>query len=188
MRLALVALLVPLTAACSTYTTWRFGPTPQEHQILLEGERLPLARAQISCLGIVDDEQDGEPRMRFRLRLENPRAAPLQLSLASFELVDAELTLFPAPSVRVLAPPEDADAERELAQAASILVEVRFAFPRETTPMRLDLSGLRLRWGVSADGEEFTASAGFQKVGPIYVVDPYYPYVFGVYGRADDGW
>ena len=77
LRTALIGLtLAAALTGCRSLSSYHFGPSPQAHELALEGQVTPLARAQISAQGFAESG-DGIV-MLFRLRLTNPETPGLR--------------------------------------------------------------------------------------------------------------
>ena len=79
-----------LAPACSSYTSYRFGPALQDVLVRTNDGSEVIASALVSSRGIAS--HDDRYEVRFRLRLQNQRPGPLVVVGA--ELVDANLNSF----------------------------------------------------------------------------------------------
>lgn len=77
-----------LAGACRTLPDLRLVPPVQDTELRAEGGPAE-ARTVLAWRGL--DDEDGAPRFRFRLRLENAGDTPFTLVPAEFELLDATL-------------------------------------------------------------------------------------------------
>jgi len=141
---------------CRSLSSYHFGPSPQAHELALEGQVTPLARVQISALGFAEASSGGAIELRFRLRIENPATAGLRLHRGCFSLVDGTLAPFGEPWFRSV--PGD-----EIARGGTVLVDVAFPLPHRKQPADLDLTGLVLTWGVRTDEQEYVTTASFEE-------------------------
>lgn len=172
----LLALCAAVLASCESLSDYRFGPSPQTHELALQGRDTPIATAQISARGILNNDGRGL-EMRFRFRVTNPGETPLEIRPGSFELVDGALRAF-GPAALVGHPPGEALV---LGPHETTVFDVSFPFPEGAGLHDMDLTGLGLRWGVVSDGKERLANARFELRTPYYGYYPYYPY-YGYWG------
>ena len=98
-RPALLALALPAALACagcaSKYGYYNdYGPRPMHVVVDQEGEPRPIARADLTVVGVRRAE-DGHPEeVHARLRLESRCEDPIELAPDRFELLSAELREF----------------------------------------------------------------------------------------------
>ncbi len=167
-RVAALATLV--LSGCTSLKSYRFGPSPQSQDLIIEGEETAFARVQISSLGIAKDT-DGALEMHFRFRLHNPGEEPFRVLPDAFDLVDGALHEFGPPHVAPRPPATDL----EVGPGASALFDVAFPFPDGTGPRDLRLDGLSLEWGIEMSERDYTASIYFARLMRVYAYDPWYP-------------
>lgn len=162
--LTLVALALLSAPACSSYSSYRYGPALQDVLVRTNDGSEVIASALVSSRGIAEKDEGNE--VRFRLRLQNHRSGPLVV--AGAELVDANLNAFgPA---RIAPPPVPIEP------GAEAVHELAFPFPSGRAAEELDLSALNLRVTLREGNESWAWSAGFERM-ITDVYDPYwYPY------------
>jgi hypothetical protein len=181
--LAVFCALVMFTAlpACRS-TTWkaRFSPTPAETHVGPMDGSPPVARLLLSIRGA--ERRGGLPEgpfeMRVRLRVENQTNAPLELLLASFLLLDANLDAFEPPRLETH---EGTDGTLSVAAGQPLLLDLMFPFPDGQEPDDLQLDGLNLRGAVRSDGKIYQLGVTFTRGPRIIYLDPWYGY-YSSYG------
>jgi len=141
---------------CRSLSSYHFGPSPQAHELAIEGQVTPIVRAQISSLGFREASEGGGIELSFRLRIENPATGGLALYRECFALVDGRLTPFDEPVFRVV--PGDA-----IAPGSTIVVDVAFPLPHRQRPADIDLTGLVLTWGVRTAEQDYVTTASFEE-------------------------
>jgi hypothetical protein len=166
---------------CRSLSSYHFGPSPQAHELALEGQVTPIARVQISALGFAEASSGGLIELRFRLRIENPATPGLRLRRECFQLVDGRLASFGAPAFQTV--PGD-----EIAAGGTVVVDVAFPLPHRQKPGDVDLTGLVLTWGVMTGEQDYVTTARFEELyyyypcGCGYAHGGRYGYYHGGYG------
>ncbi len=180
LRVVVLAVIAP---GCASYEAWRFGPSPQDHEILVgKDPSVLIVRAQVAVHGLEKVSNDAF-QIRWGLRVQNQTAQTIELALDSFELVDADLLSFEPVAVRRETPgPGLVIGPKETA-----LFEVVFPLPPGVRPEDLDLSGLNLRFGVIHEGRVLTANAHFERLERAYYYDPWYDPWYGPYWHSSVG-
>jgi hypothetical protein len=179
-----------LGPGCATYCSWRFGPSPQEYEVVNGDPETPVARVQVAAQGLEKTGSSAQRiEMRFGLRVENQTAAPIQLAPDAFELVDADLQPLGRPSIARATEGEGLAIGPE--QEARF--EVGFPLPSGAEPDDLDLSSAHLRIGIVHGDDTLTAKAPFHKLrAHAYYRDPWYdpwgdPWWYGPYYHSHIG-
>ncbi len=156
--LSLAALLL-LGPGCASYSSWRFGPSPQDHEILVGDPAILVVRAQVAVRGL-EEVSDDAFGMRFGLRVQNQTAQTIELASDACELVDADLRSFGRASVVRETPGKGLS----IGAKETAVFDVAFPLPSGVSPDDLDLSGLSLRFGVIHEGRTLTANAYFERL------------------------
>ncbi len=152
-------------SGCASYRAWTFGPSPQDHEFAVGSPELLVARIQVAALGLADVPDSGDParvEMRFRLRVANATAEPIELASDACDLVDGDLRAFGTATILAQSGP----AELTVAPKEARVFELAFALPADKEPKDLDLSGIVLRFGVLHEGRVREASAHFERLHP----------------------
>lgn len=182
--LLLIILILAALPACRS-TTWNARFTPALAEALVgpisiteggtEPNGPPVARVLFSVLGAERPGGDKEApfEMHVRFRVENRTDADLEVVLAGFLLLDANLAAFGA--VRREAP---ADSEGILTVPAGqpVLLDLMFPFPDGKEPDDLNLDGLNVRGALRSGDVVYPVGATFTR-GPRFIYrDPWYGY------------
>jgi hypothetical protein len=146
------------------YSGYTFNPQPAVVQVFQRGDtKAPVATVLVSIIGIrrADTDQHRPPSIDLRLRFENNGQVPLSFDPASLDLVTGTLFPFSRPMVSPPTPIDLAPGQRAEASAS-------FPFPPNTTPDRLNLNNLRLRWVVRVSNYPVSQTALFERVAAGY--------------------
>lgn len=146
------------------YSEYTFNPQPAVVQVFQRGDtKAPVATVLASITGIRRAETDHNrpPSIDLRLRFENNGQVPINFDPASLDLVTGTLFPFSRPMIN---PPTPID----LAPGQRAEVMASFPFPPNTTPDRLNLNNLRLRWTVRVSNYPVPQTALFERVGSGY--------------------